>query len=47
LKFPGITEILEIWFTNYKGNVKIEVKGFEEKNVADEILESAVREFGE
>lgn len=46
-KFPGITEILKIWFTNYKGVGKIEVKGFEEKNVADEILESAVREFGE
>jgi inorganic pyrophosphatase len=46
-KFPGITEILKIWFTNYKGNGKIEVKGFEEKHVAEEILESAVREFGE
>jgi inorganic pyrophosphatase len=44
-KFPGITEILKIWFTNYKGNGKIEVKGFDEKNVADEILESAVSEF--
>lgn len=44
-KFPGITEILKIWFTNYKGNGKIEVKGFGEKMQAYEILENGVTEF--
>ncbi|MDD3741494.1 MAG: inorganic diphosphatase, partial [Bacteroidales bacterium] len=44
-KFPGITEILKIWFTNYKGGEKIEVVGFEEKEVADEILIKAIEEY--
>ncbi|HNQ68959.1 MAG TPA: inorganic diphosphatase [Bacteroidales bacterium] len=45
VNFPGITDILKIWFTNYKGVGKIEVLRFEEKEIAGEILFQAVNEF--
>jgi len=43
--FPGITDILKIWFTNYKGAGKIEVLRFEGKLIADQILHKATDEF--
>ncbi len=40
--FTGITEILQLWFTNYKGPGKIESKGFAGKKEALEILKCAI-----
>ena len=39
--YQGITEILEIWFTNYKGSKKIAVHGFENEQKALETFKSA------
>ena len=43
--FKGIPEILELWFTNYKGSGKMEFKGFGEKNNAIQMLEKSIKEF--
>jgi len=43
--FKGITQIIELWFTNYKGYGKIESKGFGNKKVALDILSKAIEEF--
>ena len=37
LKYPGISEIIEIWFTNYKGPGKMVSQGYREKNKAIEL----------
>ena len=39
--YQGVIEILEIWFTNYKGSKKIAVHGFENEQKALEIFKSA------
>ncbi len=39
--YPGTSEILEIWLSNYKGKGKMESKGFEEREEAMKILELA------
>ena len=44
-KYIGISEILRLWFTNYKGPGKMESKGFGDKNKALEILKSAISEY--
>lgn len=44
-KYIGISEILRLWFTNYKGPGKMESKGFGDKNKALEILISAISEY--
>lgn len=44
-EFIGVTSIISTWFSNYKGPDMIEVIGFEEKGIADKILESAINEF--
>lgn len=44
-KFIGVSDIISIWFANYKGPGKIEVVGFEEKQIADEILQTSIDEF--
>ncbi|HOZ30867.1 MAG TPA: inorganic diphosphatase [Bacteroidales bacterium] len=44
-KFIGVSEIISIWFANYKGPGKIEVVGFEEKQTADNILKTSIEEF--
>ncbi len=43
--FPGITEILEIWFTNYKGSGEMQSKGFAEIEEAKSILQKASNYF--
>lgn len=43
--YKGITEIMELWFTNYKGPGIIESKGFGNKNVAVDLLTTAINEF--
>ncbi len=44
-KFSGVTKILEIWFSNYKGKNKIEIQGFAEEEEAKQILEIAANAF--
>ena len=43
--YQGITEILEIWFTNYKGTEKVIVNGFEDEKKALEIFKSAHEQY--
>ena len=43
--YQGITEILEIWFTNYKGTEKAIVNGFEDEKKALEIFKSAHEQY--
>ena len=43
--YQGITEILEIWFTNYKGSKKIVLNGFENEQKALEIFKSAREQY--
>ena len=40
-KFPGVTNIIETWFTNYKGKGKMKSEGFVEAEQAREILLNA------
>lgn len=44
-KFPGVTSIIEIWFTNYKGPGKMTVQGFGEADEANRILADAVKNY--
>ena len=43
--FPGITQILELWFTNYKGNGQMISKGFGDLEEAEKILSEASEQF--
>ena len=43
--YQGITEILEIWFTNYKGSKKIVLNGFENEQKALEIFKNAREQY--
>ena len=43
--YKGISEILQLWFTNYKGPGKMESKGFGDKNSALKILKAAIEEY--
>ena len=44
-QFPGIKEILEQWFTNYKGNGKVQSNGFRNLEEAEKILKEASEQF--
>ncbi|MDF1535113.1 MAG: inorganic diphosphatase [bacterium] len=45
-KYPGITNILEIWFTSYKGpGSGIEAKGFGNAAAARKVLDATVRAY--
>lgn len=44
-EFSGVSLIIKTWFENYKGPGKIEVLGFEEKAVAEDILNQAISEY--
>ncbi len=44
-KFPGIKEILEQWFANYKGNGKMQSNGFGNLEEAEKILKEASEQF--
>lgn len=45
--YPNSTEILKLWFTNYKGIGKMEFLGFENERDARDILEIAISSYGE
>jgi inorganic pyrophosphatase len=44
-RFPGITRILEIWMTNYKGPAVIVSRGYADRAAADAILDTAIKAF--
>ena len=44
-RFPGISRIMELWFTNYKGNGEMESKGFGDLEEAEKILNKASRQY--
>ncbi len=43
--YNGITEIVELWFSNYKGPGKMESKGYGNKEVAMDILTQSIVEY--
>ncbi len=43
--FNGVSEIVKLWFANYKGPGKMEPKGFADEKVAREILNTAVAAY--
>jgi len=43
--FDGISEIVKLWFANYKGPGKMVPKGFADEKVAREILNAAVEAY--
>ncbi|MGB0391040.1 MAG: inorganic diphosphatase [Salibacteraceae bacterium] len=43
--YNGITEIIQLWFTNYKGGNKLKSNGFGEKESAINILNNAMKEY--
>ncbi len=46
-KFVGVTDILRIWFLNYKGPGKIKVISFGSRDEAKRILEMTIREYSQ
>lgn len=44
-EFAGITEILELWFSNYKGPGKMRANGFGSVKEARDVIDSAVAAF--
>ncbi|MGC9330625.1 MAG: inorganic diphosphatase [Bacteroidales bacterium] len=44
-EFPGVSNIIEIWFTNYKGEGIITSSGWKNSKKAYEILDKAVLEY--
>ena len=42
--YPGVLQIIETWFTNYKGQ-KMEIEGFVEKNIANQFLTRSHQSF--
>lgn len=44
-EYSGITEIIEMWFTNYKGPNKMESKGFANREQAMEILNTSIAAY--
>lgn len=43
--YKGVSEILKLWFTNYKGASKIDFNGFGTKKDAEKILEEAIKQY--
>ena len=43
--FNGVTNIVEIWFENYKGPGELESFGYGDNEEAGQILETAIKEF--
>lgn len=43
--YNGVTEIVQLWFTNYKGPGKMKSKGFGSKKVAHDLLTAAISEY--
>ena len=46
-KFGGVSDIIRTWFENYKGHGPIEVIAYRDKEIAEEILNLAIRAYQE
>ena len=46
-RYPGVRQIVELWFTNYKGPGVMEPQGFGDRETAIRILNAALREYRE
>jgi inorganic pyrophosphatase len=46
-RYVGISQIVKLWFANYKGPDEMEAKGFGDPKRAFEILESAISAYAE
>lgn len=44
-RFPGVTQILQSWFVNYKGPGKMEARGFAGRDEALATLEQAIADY--
>lgn len=44
-RFNGVTEILEIWFTNYKGPSEMECQGLGDEAEARQIIDVAIKAY--
>ena len=44
-EFPGVTQIVRLWFSNYKGPGRMESKGFGSVTRAEEILVTAIEAY--
>lgn len=44
-KYIGVSEIIKLWFTNYKGPNKMKSNGFGGKQVAEDILQRAIHDY--
>ncbi len=44
-RYPGVTEIIQLWFTNYKGKGKMEHQGFGDTDEALWLLDAAIQEY--
>lgn len=44
-KYNGVTQILKLWFSNYKGFGKMKFKGFGTKKEAKKIVEYAIKQY--
>ncbi len=44
-KYKGVAEILQIWFSNYKGPGRLQSKGFESVSEAQRIIDSAINAY--
>ncbi len=43
--FPGVTTIIETWFSSYKGPGEIEALGFAGAEEAERVLDAAIEAF--
>ena len=43
--YNGISEIIKLWFTNYKGPNKMTSEGFGSKYIAEDLLSRAIKEY--
>ena len=46
-RFHGVTDIIRIWFSNYKGPGKMNAQGFGDKKEAMRILDAAIKAFAQ
>lgn len=44
-KYNGVTQILKLWFSNYKGVGKMKFKGFGTKKEAEKIVKYAIEQY--
>jgi len=45
-RFHGVSQIVELWFTNYKGPGRLESRGYADQQTALEILQTALHAYG-